>query len=587
MAERPIDDLDGLGKEIDRLWAKVATSSVSDMDAPLPPASTGDVSPSKQMAWETVSLLKRQHRSESQSWTELLEAKEQTLRALKERSIRLAAENAALAQAARAVESQALEGALTVNSQLEAAMGAFDAEKRQREDETRSLRALLDQTRQRLGAEDARWKAEQRQWEKKEQQSLLDLRELQALSARYQDESGRAIGDTRRLSDGMKEAKNALEKTLAELLRERQIREQTEQERERASKKVEEVEGHLQELSKLWEEERAQWRELWDRERSNWESQRSEFSSWESRLRSEREAWHAELESKEKDQLRFTEQMTNALRETGELSARVAASLRGQPGAKPFFSRRAVAVFAVLVVIAAASPAGYRYATRHHFSAGAAQTIGIASPTALAFDGTMAWVASWDGRLAAFDPANLQVPVRTAAPVDLAPYHPVALAFGGELAWTLDAARARIVRHKASDPTTVLASRPSPGPAPTALAYDGQSLWSYDAVNHALYQHGSDEGSAKSFSLDVDGVVTAMCWVGDRLWVFDAKARQLVEFEFKDGLFRALEHDPLDEPVTALAAASGLVDGRRRAQLWALVGPSGARQASAVIKYGY
>ena len=587
MAERPFDDLDGLGKEIDRLWAKVASSSVSDLDAPLPPSSAGEASPSKQMAWETVSLLKRQHRSESQGWTELLEAKEQALRALKERSLRLAAENAALAQAARAAESQALESALGAKSQLEAALGGFDAEKSRREEETRSLRALLDQTRQRLAAEDARWKAEQRQWEKKEQQYLLDLRELQELSARYQEEAGRATGDTRRLNDGMKEAKNALEKTLAELIRERQARAQSEQERETAMKKVGEVESHLQELSKLWEEERAQWRELWDRERSTWESQRAEFSSWESRLRSEREAWHAELESKEKDQLRFTEQMTSALRETGELSARVAASLKGAPAARRRVSGPLMAGLAALLVLAAAAPSAYRYATRHHFSAGAAQSVGAGNPTALAFDGTSAWVATWDGRLVAFDPANLEIAVRSSAPADIAPYHPVALAFGGDTAWTLDAARARIVRHKASEPSKVLATRPSPGPAPTALAYDGQSLWSYDAVNRSLYQHGADEGSAKSFGLDVEGVITAMCWVGDRLWVFDAKARQLVEFEFKDGLFRALERDPLDEQVVGLASASGLVDGRRRAQLWALVAPSGARQSAAVIKYAY
>jgi hypothetical protein len=587
VAERPFDDLDGLGREIDRLWAKVASSSVSDLDAPVPPAPpfSGEASPSKQMAWETVSLLKRQHQNESRSWTELLEAKEQALRALKERCARLTAENAALAQGARAAEAQALERTLQVNAQLEAGMRGLEADRAQREDELRSLRALLDQTRQRLAAEDARWKAEQRQWEKKEQQFLLDLRELQALSARYQDESGRAVDETRRLNDSLKEAKNALEKTLAELLRERQERQRTEAEREKALKKVDETQSHLGELEKLWEEERKQWRELWDRERSTWETQRSEFSNWEQRLRQERQAWHAELEAKEKDQLVFTERMTQALRETGELSTRVSAAMRAQTAARS--SRKVWAAAAAALALAFAAPPVYRYATRHHFAAVSTQSVGAGSPTALAFDGTMAWVASWDGRLLSFDPQNFEVPVRSAAPADLAPYHPVSMAFGTDVLWTLDAARARIVRHRAADPSKVLATRPTPGPAPTALAFDGQSLWSYDAVTRSLYQHGSDEGASKSYALDEGGVVTAMCWVGDKLWVFDAKSKQLVEFELKDGLFRALERDALQEPVTALVAGSGLVDGRRRAQLWALVGPAGSRQSPAVIKYGY
>ena len=581
-------EFDDIGKEIDRLWSKVAASSAPDYDMPLPPVAPSDASPSKLLAWEAVSMLKQRHNSESRSWAEMLDTKDQAVRALKARVAALEADNASMRHRLDEESARVMDTTSQVQAQLEAAMATFEAERRQRDDEAAALRALLDQTRQRLAAEDARWKAEQRQWDNKEQQYLVDLRELQTLAARHQQDSVSSGGEARLLSDSLGQAKNALEKTLSELLRERQVRAESEKERERAIGKVNEVEQHLSELSKLWEEERAQWRELWDRERSTWEAQRQEFSSWEQRLRQERETWHADMQAKEKDQLRFTDEMTRTLRETSALSERVKAALKpALGGVLSGWSLRARALALAAAVAVLALPALWYATSRRHFEAVGASVVSVSAPTSLAFDGTLLWVASWDGKLTAYEPENLDVPVRAAAPAGVAPYRPVGMAFGGGLLWTLDAAQARILRHKASDPERVQVSRPSPGPAPTALAFDGQALWSYDAVNRTISEHGSDEGSTKSYSLESDVVVTAMAWVGGDLWVFDAKARQLVEYDFKDAAFKRLRAHAFDKPVLALAAASGLVEGRRRPQLWALEGPAGARQKPAVVRYDY
>jgi hypothetical protein len=589
MAERPFDEFDGLGKEIDRLWSKVASSSAPEYETgPLAQPPT-DASPSKVLAWEAVSMLKQRHSREARSWAEMVDAKDQALRSLRARVASLEADNAAMRGRLDEDSARVIEETGQARAQLEAAMSSFESERRQRDDEARALRALLEQARQRLAAEDARWKAEQRQWDKKEQQYLLDLRELSALASRHQKDSAASDDEARRLKDTLGEAKSALERTLAELLRERQTRAETEQERESALKKVGEAEKHLGELSKLWEEERAQWRELWDRERSTWEAQRQEFSSWEQRLRQEREKWHADLEAKEKDQLRFTDAMTQTLRETSELSERVKSALQpGGTSAWRGWSPRARALAAAAAVALLAAPPAWRYASRRHLAVESTQAVALETPTAVAFDGTLVWISAWNGALTSYDPSKLDAPVRSAAPAaELGAYRPAGLAFGDGVLWTLDAAQARVIRHKASDPQRVLAARASPGPAPTALAFDGRALWSYDAANRALYQHGDDEASVKSFALEPDVVVTAMAWVAGDLWVFDAKARRLVEYRLEDGAFKRLRAEAFDRPVLSLAWASSLVDGKRRRQLWALEGPAGGRMTPALVRYDY
>jgi len=591
---------DDLHKEISRLWEKVGAASAAPAE-PLP-ASSVSVATANEVAWETVAMLKSQFRRQEQRWQELLEAREQALRALKERQALLETELGSLRQKVRADDELVVAEVLDVGSRLEAAQKTLVDERAAHEAERRDLKALLDAARESSGAENARWRAEERRWEKKEQQYLLDIQELQALAARRQEESRRADDAVGRLSASLQEAKVALEKTLAELLRERQVRQESEGERAKAVKKIAEVEGHFEELSRIWEEERGQWRELWDRERSAWETQRLEISSWEENLRKEREAWHADISAKDQAQVKFAEQLTRNLRDTSATSEKLAAVMgrivelehkppvvvrddSWQPRRLSSWRRFAPAAVAAGLLLAAAWPLGL-WLSAWSFKPLTTRGFALDNPTALASDGTRLWVSDWNGTLQAFDLADLRAPVRSMRVSGLGTYRPVSLAVGRKRFYTLDAAQARIVRHQPEDPRTVLYAKPAPGPAPTALAWDGKALWSYDAVNKCLYRHGADESDAKAYPLEADVVPTAMQWSGGRLWLFDSRSRRLMAFGLVNDAFAPVWAFALGESAVGLADARGLEGGAGITEdVLVLAGPSALRQGFALVRY--
>jgi len=579
-----------LGKEIERLWAKVGSASAQAWE-PFSPAAAVEPVTGREVAWETMALLKRQHRHETRYWAEVLEAKERAARGAQERLAFLELEVSRLREKTKSDESRFMVDGLDTHAKAEAALNALQEERARHERELNSLRALLEQTRERMSVEEARVRQERERWDKKEQQHLFELKDLQTLAARRESEVGQSGDKIRGLSDNLKEAKNALEKTLSELLRERQVREESETEREKALKKVDEVQKHFEELSKIWEEERAQWRELWDRERSTWETQRGEFSSWEDKLRKERETWLAEVKAKEQDQAVFSEQISRSLKESSEATSRMSSLMRELSArargsfwaAAPAWTRWTA--LAAVVIAAAAFPM-WRYRTTLHFKPIISQAVDLANPTSLADDGALLWIAEWNGKLLAFDPRRPDAPVRSVTTAPGGPYRPVAIAFGGGNLWALDAAQARIIRYKADQPDQVLSSRPSPGPAPTALAYDGRSLWSFDAANKALYRHDEDDGSYKSFALGQDVIATAMAWVDGKLWVVDVKTRQLLVFDFKEGRFEFRARYALGDSLIGVASARAVAAGGGR-RLWALSGPTADRSGDALIEYGY
>jgi hypothetical protein len=589
---------DDLQKEISRLWEKVGSASSSPAEPP--PSAAVSVAASSEVAWETVAMLKSQHRRQEARWQELLAAREAALNALKERGALMEAELASLRQRVRADDDLVVAQVMDVGSRLEAAQKALADERAAHEAERRDLKALLDAARESAAAEGARWREEERRWEKREQQYLLDLQELQALTARRQEDARRSDDAARRLSDGMKEAKGALEKTLAELLRERRVRQESEAERAKAVKKIAEVEGHFEELSRIWEEERAQWRELWDRERSAWETQRLEFSAWEENLRKEREAWHSDITAKDQAQVKFAEQLTRNLRDSSATSEKLVsvmgriAQLESRPAAaaprdawrpaRPSWARRHAGALAAAVAFAAAAwPLGL-WLTGWSLKALSESPVALDNPTSLASDGSLLWVSDWKGTLEALDPRDPRTPVRSLRVSGLGVYRPVALALGRERFYSLDAAQARIVRHQPQDPAAVLYSKPTPGPAPTALAWDGAALWSYDAVNKSLYRHGADESEAKAYALASDLVPTAMQWLGRRLWLFDSRGRRLMAFELVDDGFRQVCAAPIGESALGLAAAAAAA-GPRREEILVLAGPSAGRTSFALVRY--
>jgi len=573
--------------EIERLWAKVSRSAPQSPGADvsdIPSMTALPEAPSA--AWETVSLLRGKHRSEALAWSEMLEAKEKQVSALRERQRLLENEIAGLRRQVRSAEESSLEGYLDVQARLEAALSSLKEERQRHEEDEKRLRALLEQTRHRLAGEADIWKKERKSWEKKEEKYLAQMQSMESLAQTRQEDAARTGSDVEKLSQSLKEAKNALEKTLAELLRERQVREGTEKERAEALKKVDEVQRHFEELSKIWEEERAQWRELWDRERSTWETQRTEFSAWEDKLRRERQSWHADLKAKEEDHLRFASQMAETLRQSTETTSKIqnvlrAVALLGLPQEKRRISRRIWAGLAAAAVLAAASIPVWKYYAAFHFQPVAEIATSLSNPTGMAYDGSKIWVSQWNGELDAFNPLDLKAAPTAVAPNVKPPYHPVSVVSAGDSLWTADAAQARLVRVSAADPGVVAATLPAEGPAPTAMAYDGKAIWCYDAANRSLDRYGAD-GRVQSFGLG-SAVPTSLLWVSGSLWAFDSKTHKLNVYDFKDGSFSLRASYDLGKTIIGMTAVK--MGGKR--QLWILAAPTGSQTSPSFVEFRY
>ncbi len=594
---------DDLSREIDRLWARVGSTSVE----PVSPSGVPATAPTSgvvgaEVAWETVALLKRQQRQSEASWRQTMEARDEAVRVLR---ARLEVAEAALASyetRAANEDERVLADALDARQKVETAAKALALAEARHAEERRSLEQTLQALRERLAAETARARASEQRWESREQQYVIDLKGLQDAAARREKDAAAAAQAQRAAEAGLAEAKNALEKTLAELLLERKERERAHGEREAALKNVEELRAHVDELSKIWEEERAQWKELWDRERASWESRRGELAKWEEDLRREREAWHAELKAKEQAHLALTDDLSGKIRATAQnaqkmsemiqefdrksapLSAEGVAELALRQRTAAANRRRWAAGLLVAAALAASARPAWRAASVWRFTAEAEAAAPTGNPAALAFDGASLWVADWGGRLVAVDPSDPRRVVRQAAPAPGGPYRPTAIAAGGGVLWTLDAAQARLLRHSAADPARIISARPSPGPAPSALAFDGETVWSYDAVDRALTRHGGDDAPVQRYALPDDVVPNAMAWSGGKLWVHDAKGARLLVYALAGDKFTRVDAEAMPAGTAlGLAPVAGATPRERRA--YVLFGPSGARGQSAIVRY--
>lgn len=172
MSDSPTEDQ---SSEISRLWGKVSVPSVTEVPAP----SSYDPGSA---AWETLALLKRRQAREARRWSELLEAKEKVLQALSARAAAMEEELRLLRAQEGRFEQRALEEAAEVSLRLTEAMRALADEREARRQDREAFSAALE-------------------------------------SARAADRA-----ELLRAQAALKEAKLALESTLAELLATRRAR---------------------------------------------------------------------------------------------------------------------------------------------------------------------------------------------------------------------------------------------------------------------------------------------------------------------------------------------------------------------------
>jgi hypothetical protein len=316
-------------REIERLWARVGTA--------LPAASTpGEIAGSlptqtlagAELAWDTVSLLKRQQRQREETWERAAAARDESARVLRERLEAAEAELARRRESRTGDEERLLIESLDAQERIEAAQKALLSAGERHDQEREILEGALRGLRERLAAESGRARAAEQRWQERELQRESELRELQILADRRKEDAASAQKQTLAAREGLLKAKDALERTLAELLLERRSRAESERERAAAVKRVDELQAHVEGLQKLWEDERAQWGELWKRERSTWEERRAELARWEDGVRREREEWRAEREAETKAQDARAEEMSRRAEEAALAAARVDERLR-------------------------------------------------------------------------------------------------------------------------------------------------------------------------------------------------------------------------------------------------------------------
>ncbi|MBI3505113.1 MAG: hypothetical protein HY059_09745 [Proteobacteria bacterium] len=578
---------DDLSKELDRLWAKVAPNVPTFEDSSLiPPRSLGvdPGTPVREASLEAIHLLKRQHREQASEWQRMLDAKDEALRALHDRLRRAEGELVELRKSASSAEHRIMSEMYDVASKLEASHEAIKSQEQGFRREETILRELLDKTRQQLAAETNRWRDLERQWNEREQGYLDDLHEMQDRLGKAQQGAETAQASSRQQSDSMKEAKRAVEATLAELIAERRLREESNQDRERAMQRVAELTDRLSGIQKTWDEERRQWQELWDRERSTWEVQRQEFAGWEERLRREREAWHEDLKQKESEVLRFSSAMSETLRQSAETGSKLSQVLRAAAASAsgiqgPYVPKRwrpAIAAGTGALLLFIGSYAGYRRYMKPSFQLLHSHVLAAGNPTATAYDGSALWIAEWSGRMTAVDPANPSTVVARYDVTLTTPFHPISIAFGGGNLYSIDAAQSRILRHTPTDPRRVQGNWPAPGPAPVAAAHDGKYLWTYDAVNKTLYRHLGEGAGAQvdAFRPGIDMVPDSMAWLGDELWIHDSKGKRIVRLRLADKekdvrLIDALAFDTAAQAISAYRVTDGVSIKRI---LWAVSG---------------
>ncbi len=514
---------------------------------------------------ETVLFLKNNYSRAEGEWKQLLQAKEAVINDLSVQLDETRAHLSELKQHYQEAGEKLVNEERAAALQLEEAGGMLDLQKKNHARELLLLKELLERSKAELASLAGRLDAM-----RAERDSVREKLARSAVEqANLKDVAG---GFERRLGD----AREAVEKTLAELLSERQARQAAENKIQEAGKQAAGLEARLADAKANWDAERKEWRELWDRERSVWETHRQEFSVWESRLRSEREAWSAKLKEEEMKGLDYAAGLANTLKESSQWSEKVTQilklyALKGVQLPQVFVSpegpasavrvagrsltRLTALTLAGLLLMAGAAWKLFDYRTKVHFSPLEHRSLDIPNAAGLALSEDGLWLADWDKGLILKDRKDLAT-LRVFGAAGGEPFKPAAVSSTDEGAWVLDMAQLRFIRKDLNGKT--LESVKTPGPAPQGVAWDGYNLWSFDAATGLLYRYGLDPQGGVEASFGLPGVkdLAAMQWVGAELWTLDSKNR-LGRYAMKNGAFGKISSQELKAPASAFWTGGG------------------------------
>ncbi len=536
-------------KDIDRhlneLWKKVAGNEYVPDSSPLPP----DI---RQSNMETMRFLRDNFSKAESEWKTLVAGKDTQLRDLNAQLEETKAHLSELKQHYQEAHEKTLNEELSAALGLEESKKVLDAQKKNHARETDLMKEILERTRTELMTLQSSL------------QGRIDALRLERDEARRKADSysvERAdLADAKAgLVAKLAGSKEAVEKTLSELLSERKNRRDDQVKMRDLETKIKDLTGRLEGAKTNWDAERVQWRELWDRERSVWETHRQEFAVWEERLRSEREAWTFKMREQEAKGLESATGLTNILKESSQWSEKVTQilklyALKGVELPSVFVSAgpdqnfvrarnnvtRVLAIgLAGIMLMSVAAWQIYGWRAKVHYTLLSSAPIDLQSPSGLAVTKDGVWLADWNRGLILKDGKDMTT-LRVLAPAAEEPVRAGALSASDSGLWTLDMAQLRYARQDLKD-GKIIETVKTPGPAPQGAAWDGYNLWAFDASSGLLYKYGLDPKAGASATYQLEGLKSLVCmqWDGATLWTLDGK-NMLGRYALKDGKFEKL-----------------------------------------------
>ncbi|MGD9641991.1 MAG: hypothetical protein AB7V08_04545 [Elusimicrobiales bacterium] len=549
-------------KDIDRhlneMWKKVAGSDYAPENSPLPP----DI---RQSNMETVSFLRANFSKAESDWKALLAAKDAQLRDLNAQLEETRAHLGEIKQHYQEARERALNEEMATALNLEESRTMIESQKKNHAREITLLKEILERTKVEMVSLQGRIDAlrvERDEWHKK----------FTGLSVEKADLADARAGLEAKLAD----SKEAVEKTLSELLSERKNRRDDAAKLKDQEARVKDLTGRLEAAQANWDAERIQWRELWDRERSVWETHRQEFAVWEERLRSEREAWTLKMREQESKGVESAASLANVLKESSQWSEKVTQVLKlyalkgvelpsvfvsaspdqGFIRARKNVSRALAMGLAGLLLMSVAAWQLYSYRAKAHYKLLSSTPLDLPNPSGLAVTDEGVWLADWNKGLALKDRKDLSTLRALPAPAG-APLRHGAITAAGSGLWTLDMAQLRYARQAYAD-GAITESVKTPGPAPQGAAWDGYSLWAFDAASGLLYKYGLDPAAGASATYPLPGLksLASMQWVDGQLWVLDG-ANKLRRYALKENGFKEVSSQAFGRNKAAAFWAEG------------------------------
>lgn len=540
-----------LDRHINELWRKVSGGEYAPEASVLPP----DM---RQANGDTLRFLRDNFSKAETEWKTLLAAKDSQLRDLSAQLDETKLHLDEMKQRWADARENALNQEMATALNLEESRKLLDAQKKNHAGEIRLLKEVLERTKVELVTLQERvdvLRRERDEWRKKFDGLAVEKANL------ADDKAG--------LAASLAQAKEAVERTLAELLAERRNRQGDQVKIKGLETQAGELSKNLENAKANWDAERVQWRELWDRERSVWETHRQEFAVWEERLRSEREAWTLKMREQESKGVENAAGLADVLKESSQWTEKVTQvlklyALKGVELPKAFVSSGAATpprvsggaarvlalTLAGLLLLGGAAWQLNAYRTKVHYKLLSRMAIDLPNPSGLAVTKDGIWFSDWERGLLLKDARDMAT-IKLLAPPAGAPLRPGALSVASGGLWTLDMAQLRYARQDFGS-GAVLESVKTPGPAPQGAAWDGYNLWAFDAASGLLYKYSLDPSAGAAASYELEGLKSLVCmqWVGGRLWVLDG-ANKLRRYVPADGGFHLLSSQDFIAPAPA------------------------------------